>query len=406
MATILLIGTLDTKGIEFAFVRDLIVERGHQTIVIDAGISAEPLFPPDIAAEAVAEAGGTTLTYLREAQDRGAAITAMSVGAARLTAQHYADDKIDGILSLGGSGGTSIASAAMQALPVGFPKVMVSTLTSGDISPYVGVKDLTMMYSVVDVAGLNRISRRVFANAVGAICGMVEQPIPEAEDKPIIAATMFGVTTPCVTSVRQELEAQGYEVLVFHATGSGGQAMEALIEDGYVCAVADITTTEWCDELVGGILSAGPMRLDAAAKAGIPQVVSCGALDMVNFAGIETVPATFKDRTLYRHNDQVTLMRTTLAECAELGRIIAEKLNQATGPASFFIPRKGVSMIDAEGQPFYNPEADRALFEALRDGLDREKVTLIELDLHINDPAFAASMSAHLLEMIKNQACG
>jgi uncharacterized protein (UPF0261 family) len=403
MATILLVGTLDTKGTEFAFVRDLIVERGHQTIVMDAGISAEPLFSPDITATAVAEAGGATLTALREAQDRGAAISAMSEGAAKLTVQLYEAGRIDGILSLGGSGGTSVGSAAMQALPVGFPKVMVSTLASGDISPYVGVKDLMMMYSVVDVAGLNRISRRVFANASGAICGMVEQPVPESEDKPIVAATMFGVTTPCVTSVRQALEKHGYEVLVFHATGSGGRAMEGLIEDGYVRAVADITTTEWCDELVGGVLSAGPTRLDAAAKVGVPQVVSAGALDMVNFGGIETVPAAFKDRTLYKHNDQVTLMRTTPEECASLGKIIANKLNQVTGPAAFFIPLKGVSMIDAEGQPFYSPEADEALFGALRDGLDRDKVTLIELDMHINDPEFAASMAAHLLEMLQNQ---
>lgn len=403
MATILLVGTLDTKGTEFAFVRDLIVERGHQTIVMDAGISAEPLFSPDIPATAVAEAGGATLTALREAQDRGAAISAMSAGAAKLAAQLYEAGQIDGILSLGGSGGTSVGSAAMQALPVGFPKVMVSTLASGDVSPYVGVKDLMMMYSVVDVAGLNRISRRVFANAAGAICGMVEQPVPESEDKPIVAATMFGVTTPCVTSMRQVLEKQGFEVLVFHATGSGGRAMEGLIEDGYVRAVADVTTTEWCDELVGGVLSAGPTRLDAAAKAGIPQVVSAGALDMVNFGGIETVPAAFKERRLYKHNDQVTLMRTTPEECASLGKIIANKLNQVTGPAAFFIPLKGVSMIDAEGQPFYSPEADEALFDALRDGLDRDKVTLIELDMHINDPEFAASMADHLLEMLKNQ---
>jgi len=404
MATILLIGTLDTKGIEFAFVRDLIIQRGHRTIVMDAGVSAEPAFQPDIAAGEVAEAGGTTLTHLREAQDRGAAISAMSIGAAKLTAELNETGEIDGILGLGGSGGTSIASAAMKALPVGFPKLIVSTLTSGDISPYVGVKDLTMMYSVVDVAGLNSISRRVFTNAVGAICGMVEQPAPEGEDKPIIAATMFGVTTPCVTRAREDLEANGYEVLVFHATGSGGKAMEGLIEDGYVRAVADITTTEWCDELVGGVLSAGPTRLEAAAKAGIPQVVSVGALDMVNFWAIDTVPAAFKDRTLYKHNDQVTLMRTTPAECAELGRIIAEKLNRATGPTALFIPLKGVSMIDAVGQPFYSPEADAALFQALRDNLDAEKVTLIELDLHINDPAFADSMSAKLLEMIEDKS--
>jgi uncharacterized protein (UPF0261 family) len=404
MATILLLGTLDTKGMEYAFVRDLIIERGHQTIVMDAGISAAPLILPDISATAVAEAGGTTLVALREAKDRGAAISAMSAGASNLTSQLYEEGRIDGILGLGGSGGTSIASAAMRALPVGFPKIIVSTLTSGDISSYVGVKDLTMMYSVVDVAGLNRISRRVFANAVGAICGMVEQPLPEAEDKPIIAATMFGVTTPCVTKVREELEEQGYEVLVFHATGSGGRAMESLIEDGYVQAVADITTTEWCDELVGGVLSAGPKRLEAAAKVGIPQVVSVGALDMVNFWAIETVPPIFKDRTLYKHNDQVTLMRTTPEECASLGKIIAEKLNQTIGPTAFFIPLRGVSMIDAEGQPFYNPEADKALFKALRENLDPDKVALIELDLHINDSEFANRMADHLLDMIKNQA--
>ena len=404
MATILLIGTLDTKGTEFGFVRDLIIERGHQTVVIDAGISGEPFFTPDISATAVAEAGGTTLAALRDANDRGGAISAMSAGAAKLTTRLYEAGEIDGVLGLGGSGGTSIASAAMRALPVGFPKLIVSTLTSGDISPYVGVKDLTMMYSVVDVAGLNRISRRVFANGVGAICGMVEQPVPEAEDKPIIAATMFGVTTPCVTTLRQDLEQNGYEVLVFHATGSGGRAMESLIEDGFVRAVADVTTTEWCDELVGGVLSAGPTRLEAAAKTGIPQVVSVGALDMVNFWALDTVPAVFKDRNLYKHNDQVTLMRTTPEECAELGKIIAGKLNQATGPAAFFIPLRGVSMIDAEGQPFYSPEADAALFEALREYLDPNKVTLIELDMHINDPEFANRMATHLLEMIDNQS--
>jgi uncharacterized protein (UPF0261 family) len=233
---------------------------------------------------------------------------------------------------------------------------------------------------------------------------MVEQLVPEVEDKPIIAATMFGVTTPCVTTLRQDLEQNGYEVLVFHATGSGGRAMESLIEDGFVRAVADVTTTEWCDELVGGVLSAGPTRLEAAAKTGIPQVVSVGALDMVNYWAMDTVPAVFKDRNLYKHNDQVTLMRTTAEECAELGKIIAGKLNQATGPAAFFIPLRGVSMIDAEGQPFYSPEADAALFEALREYLDPDKVTLIELDMHIYDPEFANRMATHLLEMIDNQS--
>jgi uncharacterized protein (UPF0261 family) len=323
----------------------------------------------------------------------------MAQGATQLTRQLQTEGKIAGVLALGGSGGTAIATPAMRALPVGFPKVMVSTVASGDVAPYVGSKDVTMMYSVVDIAGINRISRRVLANAAGAICGMVEQPMPEGEDKPLIAATMFGVTTPCVTTVREHLEAAGYEVLVFHATGSGGQSMEGLINDGFIAGVADVTTTEWCDELVGGVLSAGPHRLEAAGRQGIPQVVSVGALDMVNFWAFETVPERFKQRTLYKHNANVTLMRTTSQECAELGRIIASKLNRATGPTALFLPLKGVSAIDAEGQPFHLPAADAALFNALRQNV-RPPVELVELELHINDPEFATAMVERLLQML------
>ena len=400
--TILLIGTLDTKGAEIAYVRGLITERGHKTVVMDTGVGGEPPFVPDISATEVAEAGHKSLTALREAGDRGAALTVMGEGARVLALKAYVDGQVDGVLSLGGSGGTSIATTAMQALPIGFPKVMVSTMASGDVAPYVGVKDITMMYSVVDVAGLNRISRQVFCNAVGAICGMVEQTLPEAEDKPLITASMFGVTTPCVTAVREKLEAAGYEVLVFHATGSGGRAMEALIDGGFITGVADITTTEWCDELVGGVLSAGPTRLDAAAKNGVPQVVSLGALDMVNFGGMETIPQKFKDRILYVHNPKVTLMRTTPEECAELGKIIAAKLNQCTGPATLFMPLKGVSMIDAEGQPFHSPEADQALFRAVRDNLDTDKVELIEMNMNINDLDFAVAVANRLLRMLSS----
>ncbi len=395
--TILMIGTLDTKGAEFGFVRELIAARGHNTLMLDAGVSGEPQIPADISAAQVAAAGGGSLAALRQAGDRGAALTVMGHGARELALKLHAEGKVDGVISLGGSGGTSIAATAMQALPVGLPKVIVSTMASGDVSPYVGVKDITMMYSIVDVAGLNRISRQIFSNAVGAVCGMAEQAPPAADDKPLLAATMFGVTTPCVTAVREKLESAGYEVLVFHATGSGGSAMEALISGGFISGVADITTTEWCDELVGGVLSAGPTRLDAAAKAGVPQVVSLGALDMVNFGGMATVPAQFKERNLYVHNPQVTLMRTTAAECAELGKIIAGKLNQATGPTVLFVPLKGISMIDAPGQPFHDPEADAALFEALRQNVDPAKVQLVELDLHINDPEFAGALADRLL---------
>jgi uncharacterized protein (UPF0261 family) len=401
--TILLIGTLDTKGAEYAYVRDLIEDRGHKVLVLDAGVTGDPTFRPDIDAAAVAAAGGSSLAGLRSQGDRGAAIEVMARGAAQLAAQYYAEGKFDGVLALGGSGGTAVATPAMQALPVGAPKVMVSTVASGDIKPYVGEKDINMMYSVVDIAGINRLSRRILANAAGAVCGMVEQKTPPAEDKPLISATMFGVTTPCATAVRERLEQAGYEVLVFHATGSGGRAMEGLITDGFISGVADITTTEWCDELVGGVLSAGPQRLEAAAKMGIPQVVSCGALDMVNFWAMDTVPAQFKTRTLYRHNPNVTLMRTTPEECAELGRIIAARLNQARGPTTLFLPLKGVSAIDQEGQPFYLPAADAALFNALRENI-RPPVELVELDLHINDPQFAAAMAERLLEMLQSRA--
>jgi uncharacterized protein (UPF0261 family) len=389
--------------VEFGYVRDLIRGRGHQTLIMDTGVAGDPLFKPDISAEQVAEAGGGSLAALRQAGDRGAALEVMGNGARVLALRALAEGKVDGVISLGGSGGTSVATHAMQALPVGLPKMMVSTMAAGNVAPYVDVKDITMMYSVVDVAGLNRLSRRIIANAAGAVCGMAEQEMPQGEDKPLITATMFGVTTPCVTMVRERLEQEGYEVLVFHAVGSGGRAMEALITDGFITGVADISTTEWCDELVGGELSAGPTRLEAAAKMGLPQVVSLGALDMVNFGAWDTVPAQFKDRTLYKHNPTVTLMRTTPAECAELGRIIAEKLNKTTGPTALFVPLRGVSMIDAPGQPFHAPEADQALFEALRKHLDRTKVDLVELELHINDPAFAEAMAARLLAMLSQK---
>jgi uncharacterized protein (UPF0261 family) len=398
--TVLLIGTLDTKGREYAYVRDLIRARGLNTFVLDAGVLGEPVFAPDSPAARTAEAGGGSLAELRERHDRGHAIEIMGLGARALAVKLAAEGKFDGVIAMGGSGGTSIGSTAMQALPVGMPKLIVSTMASGDVGPYVGVKDITMMYSVVDVSGLNRLSRRIFANAAGAIGGMVEQTMPKAEDKRLIGATMFGVTTPCVDRVRARFEAEGYEMLVFHAVGSGGRSFEALITDGVFDGVVDATTTEWCDELVGGVLSAGPERLDAAAKKGIPQIVSLGALDMVNFGPRDTLPAKFEKRNIYIHNPEVTLMRTTPEECAKLGEIIAKKLNKTTGPTALFVPLKGVSAIDVEGGPFYDPAADKALFEAIRKHLDRSKVDLVELDLAINDPAFADAMVDRLQKML------
>jgi uncharacterized protein (UPF0261 family) len=399
--TVLLIGTLDTKGREYAYVRDLIRARGLETFVLDAGVLGEPVFTPDSPASRTAEAGGSSLAVLREKRDRGHAIDIMGRGARALAVKLAAEGKVDGVISMGGSGGTSIGSTVMQALPVGMPKIIVSTMASGDVGPYVGVKDITMMYSVVDVSGLNRLSRRIFANAAGAIAGMVEQTMPKADEKPLIGATMFGVTTPCVDRVRERMEADGYEMLVFHAVGSGGRSFEALISDGVFDGVVDATTTEWCDELVGGVLSAGPERLDAAGKKGIPQVVSLGALDMVNFGPRETLPAKFEKRNIYVHNPQVTLVRTTPEECAKLGEIIAEKLNKTTGPTALFVPLKGVSAIDVEGMPFHDPVADAALFGAIRAHLDRSKVELVELDMAINDPAFADAMVDRLQAMLK-----
>ena len=402
--TILLPGTLDTKGEEYGFVRDRILARGHAVLLMDLGIRGEPALRPDIGAADVARAGDGDLAVLRARADRGEAVDVMLAGARVLTARLHAEGRFDGVLGLGGGGGTTMITAAMRELPVGIPKLMVSTMASGNTSPYVDVKDITMMYSVVDIAGLNPLSRRILANAAGAICGMVEESLPAAAgDRPLIAATMFGVTTPCVDAARQRLEAAGYDVLVFHATGSGGRAMEGLIADGYFAGVLDVTTTEWCDELVGGVLSAGPDRLSAAGRAGIPQVVSVGALDMVNFGAPETIPQHYRDRKFYHHNPTVTLMRTTPAECAEIGRRIATQLNRATGPTVLVLPLRGVSMIDAPDKPFYDPEADRALFDSLREHL-AENVRIIEVDAHINDPEFANILAAETLQLLDSRA--
>ena len=396
MKTVLLIGTLDTKGEEYAFVRDLIEALGVRTYVVDLGIVGEPHFEPHVGADAVARAGGSSLSAIREKGDRGAAVDVMLAGARAITREAFAAGSFHGVLGLGGGGGTAMITAAMRELPVGVPKVMVSTMASGNTAPYVDVKDITMMYSVVDIAGLNPLSRRVLANAAGAIVGMVTQDPPAAADRPLIAATMFGVTTPCVTSARERLEEAGYDVLVFHATGSGGRAMEGLIDDGWFAGVLDVTTTEWADEVVGGVLTAGPDRLSAAGRKGAPQVVSVGALDMVNFGAPDTMPQKFKERRLYRHNPTVTLMRTTADECREIGRRIAGQLNRATGPVVVLLPMRGVSMIDREGQPFHDADADNALFESLREHL-RKDIRVRELDAHINDPEFAFALADELL---------
>lgn len=399
--TILLIGALDTKGEEYGFVKDLIENSGLSTLMMDTGILGDSLITPDITTDEVAKAGGSTLKNLRDLGDRGMAVDVMIKGVQKLIPKLYEQGRFAGVLSLGGGAGTHIGTAGMRELPVGVPKLMVSTLASSDVSSFVDVKDITMMYSVVDIAGLNKISRSILANAAGAICGMVQQTVPKTDNRPLIAATMFGVTTPYVSTVREKLEAAGYETVVFHATGSGGRAMEGLIRDGYFAAVADLTTTEWCDEVVGGVLSAGPYRLEAAAKAGIPQVVSVGALDMVNFHAMSTVPESFKNRKLNKHNPTVTLMRTTPEECTEIGKRIAEKLNMSAAPIVLMLPQKGVSALDREGQPFHDPEARSSLFNSLKKYCGKN-VTINEMDFHINDPEFGVATANELLKLINN----
>ena len=403
MATIALLGTMDTKGDEHEFVAGQIRGRGHKTLTIDVGTAQPPRLKPDITREEVARLAGLDLPALVARQDRGECVAAMAGAAAIVLPKLQSEGRIDGVISLGGGGGTAIATAGMRALPLGFPKLMVSTLASGNTAQYVGVKDIVMFPSIVDVAGLNRISRTILTRAAGAICGMVEANVPKAEDKPIIVASMFGNTTDCVQHAKSLVEAEGYEVLVFHATGTGGRTMESLIESGMVAGVLDITTTEWADELVGGVLGAGPSRLDAAARTGTPAVVTPGCLDMVNFGPLETVPAKFSGRRFYQHNPQVTLMRTTPEECAELGRILAEKVNAYLGPVTVLLPLKAISVISASGGAFHWPEADAALFGAIKKHL-RLGIPLIELDAAINDPAFADACAKTLLAGIDAKA--
>ncbi|HNQ72958.1 MAG TPA: Tm-1-like ATP-binding domain-containing protein [Verrucomicrobiota bacterium] len=400
MSTIAILGTMDTKGVEHGYVADLIKQRGHQVLVIDVGTVGEPRLKPDITRGEVAAAAGVDFAALAARQDRGESVTVMSRGAPVVLAKLAEAKRIDGVISLGGGGGTAIATAAMRALPVGFPKLMVSTLASGNVAPYVGVKDIVMFPSVVDVAGLNRLSRQLLARAAGAICGMVETQPPATTDKPLIVASQFGNTTPCIEHAKKILEAAGYEVIVFAATGTGGRTMESLIESGLVAGVLDITTTEWADELVGGVLTAGPTRLEAAARCGVPAVVSTGCLDMVNFGPPETVPAKFAGRKFYQHNPQVTLMRTTPEECTKLGNILAEKLNRSTGPVAVLLPLRGGSMISAPGGPFSDSAADAALYSSLKQSL-RTDIVVQELDAAINDPAFAEVGARALLDLLR-----
>ena len=397
MATIAVLGTLDSKGEEHAFVAALIAQHGHKPLLIDVGTGGPATVQPDITREQVAEAAGIDLAALMAKKDRGECVVAMTKAAPACVAKLAAEGRIDGIISLGGGGGTAIGTAAMRALPLGFPKLMVSTLAAGNVAPYLGTKDITMMPSIADVAGLNRLSRVIFTRAAGAICGMVSVEPTIGAAKPLIVASQFGNTTTCVTEAKKVLEAAGYEVLVFAATGTGGRIMESVIESGIVAGVLDVTTTEWADELVGGNLNAGPERMDAAAKANIPVVVAPGCLDMVNFGEMASIPENFKGRNFYIHNPQITLMRTTAEECRKLGEIVAKKANAYQAGTAIMIPRKAISVISAEGQPFHDAAADEALFKALK---SNAQVPVQEFDLAINDKEFAQACAYKLIELI------
>lgn len=403
--TIALLGALDTKGREYAFVKQCIEAYGHRTLLIDVGVLEPPQVEPEISRHDVAAAAGADLNALKAEGDRGEAMAAMTRGAAALAPRLYEEGRFDAIMALGGGGGTSVACAAMRELPLGVPKVMVSTVAGTDVSGYVGVKDIVMIPSIVDVAGINRISREAFARAAGAVIGMLEANIPSGDDRLLVAASMFGNTTKCVETAKDVLEEAGYEVLVFHATGTGGRTMESLIESGRIAGVLDVTTTEWADQLVGGVLAAGPHRLEAAARCGVPAVVAPGCLDMVNFWAPETIPDRFADRKLYPHNPNITLMRTTPEENHQLGEILADKLNASTGPVTVLIPKRGLSVIDTEGEPFWWPEADAALFESLKQNLDA-RILIVEMDCDVNAPEFAERAAAELLGLMAKDQPG
>jgi len=401
--TVVLVGALDTKGSEFAFVKELIEAQGLNTLVVDFGVLGAPAFPGDIDRETVARVGGGELGQFQLGERKDEAMKIMAAGLTATVRQLYDEGRLHGILGMGGTGGTSIATTAMRSLPIGVPKVMVSTVGGGDVGAYTGGKDITFIPSIVDVAGLNRISRPIFANAAGAIAGMVQVEAPAASDgKPLIAASMFGNTTAAVDRARMRLEGQGYEVLVFHATGTGGKTMESLIADGYIAGSLDMTTTELADYVCNGVFSAGPERCLAASRAGIPAVLVPGCVDMANFGAVETVPAIYRDRTLYQWNPNVTLLRTNIEENTRIGEMIAAAANAATAPVAIILPLKGVSMLDSEGGRFWDPAADHACYRAIKQQV-KPNVSVIELDLNINDPQFADTVADTLLTLIKER---
>jgi uncharacterized protein (UPF0261 family) len=400
--TVTLVGSLDTKGVEFRYVRDILESSGVNTCVVDFGIMGEPRFPPTITRREVIDAGGGDFEQLSSGKHKDEAMKVVARGLRKVVSRLYLEGKVDGILGMGGSGGTSVCTTAMRALPVGIPKVMVSTVGGGDVSAYAGTKDIVFVPSIVDVAGLNRISRRIFANAAGALAGMVNTTLPDiaVADRPLIAASMFGNTTTAVSAASERLKQHGFETLIFHCTGTGGRTMESLIAENFVEGVLDMTTTELADFVCGGVFDAGEDRCLAAARAGVPAVLVPGCVDMANFGAMQTVPDRYRDRLLYEWNPNVTLLRTNVDENRRIGEMLASAANQSKAKTAVLLPTKGVSMLDSEGERFWNPEADQACFDAIRRNLD-SNIPLIELDCNINDEMFSAAATDTLLAMIR-----
>jgi len=398
--TVVIVGALDTKGKEFAFVKDLIEKQGLKTLVVDFGVMGKPEFAPDVTRDEVASHAGGDLVALSTGEHKDEAMKVMAAGLKVVVSELYAAGKLDGIIGMGGSGGTSIATGAMRVLPVGVPKVMVSTVGGGDVSAYAGAKDITFIPSIVDVAGINSISRAIYTNGAGAIAGMVKMDSPKSTaEKPLVAASMFGNTTTCVDRARGIVEAAGYEVLVFHATGTGGKTMESLINDGYIVASMDITTTELADEVCGGVFNAGPERCLAASRKGIPAILVPGCVDMANFGGVETMPEKYKGRNIYQWNPNVTLLRTNVEENTKMGEMLAAAANASSAPVTVILPLKGVSMLDSQGGQFWDPEADKACYDAIKKNL-KAGIPVIEADYNINDPEFADLCANTLLKML------
>lgn len=408
---ILMLGTFDSKGKEFDYLYRELLRRGADVIAMDVGIF-EPVssFPVTVTAKETALAGGAELEELRREGDRGRAMRAMCQGARALAVKLQREGVVHGIIGMGGGGGTSIATTAMQGLPLGFPKVCITTLASGDTREYVGTRDILLFPSIVDICGINRFSAAVISRAAGAVCGMAEKdPVPDENEKPILFVSMFGNSTPCVEKCVALLEKRNYAPLVFHTTGGGGRSMEEMIAEGHGRACLDITTTEWADELCGGILSAGPHRLEGPGRAGIPHVIAPGCLDMVNFGSFETVPLKYREagRLFYEWNPMVTLMRTNAQENVALGKILAQKANESKAPTAFILPLRGVSILDGEGQPFCDWETDRILFDTIKGHVNSD-IPVVEVDANINDDLFAAKAVELLLRIIREDSgsCG